>query len=204
MEQVLNLFKGWHDWQDSIQTGKGWIAATDGYAIAVIFNESKSGHTEVDKLARFIKRIQTDKIEPLAIGIDKIKDALAKCDKEEELEGVECDACKGQGSVFYEFNHNYKTYDLESGCPVCDGGGELESKPTGKFYYSEDKSIQIGETYILPTQLDRLVKAAEMLGEKEVTIYQSNRHDKTGHVFVIGALEGIVMPCNNTENTIKL
>jgi|SRR3972149_4548896 len=105
----------------------------------------------------------------------------------------ECNNCDGEGELECDLGH---THD----CPNCDGKGKIGGKkPTGKQIPDEYTIFKINDSGIMLLQLNRLIKAAKMLGENKIYLISSG--ERKPFYFKVGDAKVLIMNCmlNNTE-----
>jgi hypothetical protein len=132
------------------------------------------------------------------IYLSQLKEAFSKApllDDYDETE-VECSACYGEGEVEYEFSHGRKDYTIESECPVCEGQGVIigkSDKPNGKKIIDYTKLITIGNSTFNIERLQDVVKVAELLGVKNISLVFQGKPSQ-GNLFKVGDAEILIMP----------
>jgi hypothetical protein len=97
---------------------------------------------------------------------------------------IKCDACKGSGSVEYEFEYKLKTYSEEIDCPVCDGLREQSTL--------NDFSIDIKNCRFTATNINQLLFTAKKLNEEFIELVYQTLPDKP-NVFKIKDVEILSM-----------
>ena len=109
----------------------------------------------------------------------------------------ECGECSGTGEVTWEYSRD----EMESKCPVCDGGGDLDEITkvrTGKKI-KDTGYIKVGKSYFSMIYFDKIIKVAETLGVKFITlICQPKEHSAA--LFQIADIRIMLMPCMVKEN----
>lgn len=158
-----------------------------------------------------ISVIPTLRNESFIFSLENLNNALSKCPLIDEIliEETEedCEECDGEGIVEYEYDGKLKTHTVERDCPVCDGEGSTTTEtktPTGNKILDLSKSIKIKQSSFAAKQLSKLVKVAELLNEKTITLtYQVAANQCS--IFLIGNVEILVMPTmmyNDAEGVI--
>lgn len=119
------------------------------------------------------------------------------CFDEEE---VTCDACRGHGEVYFEFNHGMKIYTQYGECPVCEGEGVVVGKsktPNGKKDYDYKKSFKIGDCNFLVDRVLELLFVAKTLNSDIKVIHKTDGNNQM--VFQIDDVTLILMPSIRTD-----
>lgn len=130
-------------------------------------------------------------------NIENINEAFSKCsmiDEEKVIrEEIECDACEGDGDVYWSFSHNLKSYEILENCPVCGGDGietsELAEK-TGNKIKDLNQVFKIRDTYFFYKYISKLALIAETLVIKDIhLVFESDMR----FIFQIGECYFVVM-----------
>jgi hypothetical protein len=119
------------------------------------------------------------------------------CFDEEE---TRCDACRGDGTVEYEFYHNHKCYEIEEDCPVCEGEGKIiktMKTPNGKKEFDYTQQFKIGVCFFNPERIQELLFVAEKLGAEKIRLVNQSQPDHAC-LFVVNEVEVILMPCSKS------
>lgn len=110
-------------------------------------------------------------------------------------EGI-CDACYGTGDVDFTFEHNFKDYELEGECPICEGTGKSIQKEeilNGKKVLDPEANIQILSSTFRIKYVLKLKEIAELLNEKHIYILH-HLSNMGCTVFKIGEVNILLMP----------
>lgn len=178
-DEIFNLYIGPddpHDWirEPFLNMRDNTVWATDGHAALIVptimLNKIYKAH---DTSVQIPEMISLDSC--LHYTTKQLMDAIDKCGREEVMEEVEvvCPECDGDGTVLWEYSptSNRERYEHEYECPVCDGEGHIyKEKPSGRFEPAVTKGVRIGEGVYSAWQLDRVVKAMNILGVDTLNI----------------------------------
>jgi hypothetical protein len=143
------------------------------------------------------------------LSLKKLKSEILRCDTEDEMiqsgNPTECPACHMDGVVEWEFNFKGIYYTDNFDCPVCNGSGVIDDEkiPTGNKILTEYTSCRIGQAIFRCRLITKMLNAAIILGEKDVTVvYQTGRTSIT--VFKVGEIYIGVMPTMDEEATFTI
>jgi hypothetical protein len=149
------------------------------------------------------------KIDKLACNLDfviKVEDlvkSFEKCDKVPIMvpygKDVFCSECEGNGKVVWEYKNHEKEFD----CPKCDGDGYSQREKmieSNDLEISEGSVIKIKDSYLSARKLEKIVNAAVLLGEKEITLRHQNGSNKA-NLFTFGKVSVIIMPVLYDEHS---
>lgn len=128
-----------------------------------------------------------------AISVQELKDAMAKFPKYSELEETECEACEGNGEVYYKFRYEGHTHDLEGDCPICNGNGYIKGDPTGNKIFKIGYYFKIGNSLFTPMVVEKLLFAAETLKQETIVIVYQAQANRAS-LFAISDAEILLMP----------
>lgn len=115
-----------------------------------------------------------------------------------------CDACDGDCEVTYTFRYGRQCFEIESGCPVCEGEGEVEDETAPKGL-SPDKSfyVKIGDIHHFEHRtLSILHKIIELFPESEIE-YNLDNAPILAQRFKIDKIHFVVMPGYDTSKMEK-
>lgn len=113
-------------------------------------------------------------------------------------EDVNCSECNGGGEVDWEYKHHI----LEADCPVCDGEGQISTSErikNGKTKVEDFLCIKIGNSFFYANILDKIVKTAEKIQAKTITLTYQDTPRKAS-MFKLNDFEILVMPCIQDDN----
>lgn len=136
--------------------------------------------------------VKLDDIEEVFNQFERVLEMVKEDDE------CECPACKGEGTVQWEFTTpGGKTYYMDDNCPVCDGTGkvaECREVPTGRMILPQDAMFVIDGVRFPADYMMKAVNGLRLLGCKEL------RHTATliNHANLFAVQDGIrmlVMPC---------
>ena len=150
----------------------------------------------IDKPESILSVIPNERNENFSIPIETIKAAIAKCPLIDEIkeEKITCDACDGEGTVEYEFDYGYKSYELEGDCPVCNGEGSTgKDIPTGNRVVDMFTPIKIKNSCFSAFYLNKLVQVAKILNKDSIVLTLMTGKNNTT-IFKIDNVEIILMP----------
>ena len=105
-----------------------------------------------------------------------------------------CSACDGDGDVTWEVDIEYRTYEREFSCPICEGTGEsmVKGEPTGKEI-AKNEFIKIGTSAFDPKLILKVLAQSKPLGESKIyLIHQGNANAPS--VFKMGEMKFLIMP----------
>ena len=149
--------------------------ATDGHSLMVVNRECLSGEYPTKEVA-LPKLMNMNENCSTIITQDALRVALSECPQvDEEIEigdYMDCKECDGSGEVEWEYTdskglcHQQRFY-----CPCCDGSGYADkpiTKKTGKKILDINAAIQIDTMIGATLQINRLLKAMELLEVDEV------------------------------------
>lgn len=187
--KVLNLFKG--DDEFRLWMNKPFIAgnlaiATNAYLMVMMDKSKPEGVGEIEgyDANSVLSIIPECRTEPLIFSVKSVSDILLKPDKVDEF--TECKECEGEGNVEWVYKTYYNYFD----CPKCYGQGEV---PTGKKVIDPSRRIIIGKSVITFNLIDKILKAADILGSKEISLVHQPKKDGPS-LFRIKDVEIICMP----------
>ena len=137
--------------------------------------------------------------DPIEIDINKLEEKITSTtilvDEYEEKE-KQCNDCDGDGIQECDMGH-------EHDCPTCDGEGVIESKnPTGKKIPCETIIFRWMDIGFTRSQLIRLIKATNMLGEQKV--YKVAGSPIKASLFKVGKANILISPCYIGEGSNEL
>lgn len=162
--------------------------ATDAYSMAIVPFEKTEGIKDKDVFHPtypVISVVPYPSPKGLFLSVDDLVKELAKHEKEQDTK--ECDLCCGEG------------YDDEGQgmmCEHCDGTGEVL---IDSYSHSSIKYLKLGNSQFSLWNLEKLAKAAEIMGFKgriEVTHQNLMKHPTT---FQIGDVTIVLMPIMNDD-----
>ena len=177
-EKLFQLFVGDDELRPEMmkpyqQAGKYF--ATDATAMVFIpTNKVSLRFGEQDK-PQSDKVIPREKTMSVVISISEIESKLTPEMIDEEIDKIkksDCAECDGDGQVEYEYSGNKRTYTIKEDCPECGGAGELEieyTEKTGKKIPNPCKQFFMHDVGYMYYQLERLIKAAKIVGADTIT-----------------------------------
>lgn len=189
-----------NDWMTKpfINETDGNVWATDG-AAAVIVAMDVAG-LQYDKLEKKLAmpcELPTEK--HIHLLSDQIREAVEKCPKDEIMEEkeVKCKECDGTGKVLWEYSAStkFESYDHEYDCPVCDGDGSIyEEVGTGRYEPAKKSGVRIGEAVFSAWQLDRILKAMDIIGVCTIDIISEPHRSKATMFRIDNHIKVLQMP----------
>ena len=128
------------------------------------------------------------------MDIDRLREGLTKCELVKEM--IPCEACEGDGSVYFTFDWGGEEYSELHDCPVCKGEGEVVVK--GSMVPNPKQVIKIGLATFQNKYIQIIIDIAELLQVQDITLVWQNTL-KGISVFKIGESEILLMPCDPPE-----
>lgn len=171
------------------------VYATDGHSMIIMPKWFSPDTPELTMLApeKILSVIASDNMN-VPITLTQLSEAIAKVPFEMVHKKDECDACNGDGKVWFSFEHKGKEYDRDGSCPVCDGEGEITDLTSENVKeYSEDYRIKILDQVFDPNILELLEFTVKQLGAEDFQIV-SQAEVKRGTTFQIGYVRVMQMP----------
>lgn len=122
-------------------------------------------------------------------------------------EDVQCDECKGEGIVEWEYDTSARTYHEEFDCPICEGEGLSEKKrsvKTGRHIPDPNAKLLFQGVLFAYSVFESLASVSEATGVKMAKWIR--RGELSGNLFSFGEF-GVVlapMPMKGDEECIHL
>ena len=175
----------------------GYVCASDGIALIRVDNRVIEGEYplyEKTDCSRFF--VETKK--EVEITVQQLEKLLSEVELIEEFveEGadIECEECEGSGEVVWE----YKRWEHEDDCPLCDGSGYISRKrsvPTGKKIPDMSAKICLGDKKLKAHYIDTLVKTMELTGMRSVIMKYNEGKPYEQALFAFnGNVDVLLMP----------
>lgn len=201
-EEILQLFVSKEDFREWMKTpflvGNKAVATDAHFLVAV--PEWNGNYEQSNKAASAYPMFVDFRKE---YSIEQFKDAIAQVPLvdgfDEEIKVDECDECNGEGEVEFEYYANGKYYYHDADCPVCEGEGQTEVTkqiPNGTKVPDSTKQIRIRLGCFSIEAVQRLIKVAELLNEKTVTLV-NQKGNNSAAMFHVGQCEVLLMPLMN-------
>ncbi len=170
---LLNLFTDNNEhrpWMNFPNARDGHVAATDSHVLIVMpENEVSLKYQDNDKfpsVERPFEQLKGKDTERMTVKLADLAKELTKARIVVDTLTIDCEECKGDATVFYEYRDKKGHYhEEECDCPECDGDGCVDKKhPFARISLDliegEDRlGINVGELYFHPFQLYRLFMA---------------------------------------------
>ena len=218
-KEVLQMFcddeDKLNDWRQKPFLNKATdeVWATEGHVVLMV----KTRLCGSD-FATIRKRLILPKVLPgsdqIMFTTNLLRVALNKCPHEEifevDSEEKRCPECRGSGMVSWHYTAIYgseRYYDYEFECPVCDGEGVLEKErnhPTGEYQLTEDAAVSIGVGVYKALQMERILKCAEMVGAKDITIVSIIKPNDMVLMQLVDGVRVGLMPFISVENAVPV
>lgn len=193
--QLFNLFcEKEASWNYNFETPfkqDGFYYATDRHSLISMPDKSELDFKELDK-PNIEAILPTEFHPPIEIDIKELKQKLIEktplVDEKKE-EDKKCKECDGDGYLECDLGH-------EHDCHKCDGEGTVVCKElTGNKIPDKEAVFKYRDFYLKQFELDRLVKACEMIGvnkiHKVAGIGTRSLYFKAGDFYIL------VMACVN-------
>lgn len=167
--------------------------ATDAYSMAIVpFEKTEDVKDKGDFHPTYpvISVVPYPSPKGLFLSVDDLVKELAKYEKEQDTK--ECDRCGGEG---YD-DERHDDNGLFCACEHCDGTGEVL---IDSYSHSSIKFLKLGNSQFSLWNLEKLAKAAEIMGIKgriEVTHQNLMKHPTT---FQIEDVTIVLMPIMNDD-----
>lgn len=207
INSLLKLFvsdaSAWHDWSKAPFKIEDKVYATDRRIMLIIPAEHAP---DVQPLEGYAPSNVLSVIPAAGAVLQTIlaKDILTALKAVPTVkEDKECEACKGEGEVEFEFYHGGRTYTTDSECPICDGEGSFPDKD-GKTIPDPEKSITIGKSNFAPKNIKKLYQICQHLDLVEIDLV-SQPSDMAASLFSKNGISLLAMPVKDIESvyTIK-
>ena len=216
LPEVLGMFCGDYalkelEWEKTpfLNTRLDQVWATDGHAVMMVPKGLVSVDAVKDDLSLPWLHLACDWKEGIKVPVSRITAAIAACPTEDEMTvGVPeetCPECDGTGEVTWSYSAlhgDQHFYDREFECPVCCGSGVIVKevrRPTGRKVPVKGAALHIRTADYAVYQMQRIVRASEMLGVEEIRILHiPTRGPGALDGLMLGFSEDIrvfVMPC---------
>jgi hypothetical protein len=186
------------DWTDSPFRIEDKVYATDKHALLTIPSEFAP---DVQPLHGYHPDSVTSVI-PKAVGSIKTiltKDILAALKSVPTIkEDKNCEACKGEGEVEYEFEYEGKSYFSDIDCPICDGNGSFPDED-GKLIPDPDKCITIEMSKFSPKIVKKLYQLCKFFDYTEIDLV-SQPDAMQPSLFAKQNISMLAMPLDDRES----
>lgn len=146
-----------------------------------------------------------DKVLTLA-AIDKALELCPQCDEQVKAEDpIPCAECNGEGTVKWTYKgNNFRLYEMEDECPVCDGRGFSRGAlfvKTGRNVPVDGSTVHMGGGLYLGTTMQRLRDAMSLLGVDSVHVVRIHKTELCKCV-VDDDIYIIFMPATQRKGTV--
>ena len=153
------------------------VWATDGHAVLMVNPEvCNAKYDMLSKSLTCLEAIRKQDDGPI-LTVQDMKQLLTRFPREEEMEKSckkkPCPECHGDGTVTWHYLSGRQSYSAEYNCPECDGRGVIVEEtlhPTGRMLLAQDVAVRIGNSLFRALEIERLWKAADMIGVSEVRL----------------------------------
>ena len=201
MKDILEMFVSEQDddtktWSKKPFTVDDKSYATDYHAMVIMPAQDGVGEIVGYSSDKALSVIPKDRMPKKSVSLSELKEIVGKAERKKEYPSEKCNACDGYGEVDAPFEYKNKNYTLTGDCPVCNGEGTWDIKTAQpKEIVGEGEYIKIGISYFMACQLDRILKACDIIGCNELTITHQTEESKLSIFDLTNGVEVLLMPC---------
>lgn len=114
----------------------------------------------------------------------------------------DCEACKGEGEVQFEYYWEGRRYTNDDDCPVCDGEGAFPDE-SGAVVPDPDKSITIGKANFAGKYIKKLYELCKFFDLQAIDLVSQSSPESLS-LFSKDGVSILIMPVKDVESVYSI